>query len=108
MISEKSLEIIFEVLKSANGPAGSEDIFEEEDDFEQISEVEKMEEDHSSSTEDSEEDSNMEVIEEKVMEEDNGMNDGEMEEYDLKLAAIFKQRSLDQTQKKGRNLFLNI
>ena len=33
--------------------------------------------------------------------EDNGLNDDDMEEYDSKLAEIFKQRSLNQTQKKG-------
>lgn len=104
MISQKSLEIIFDVLKASSGPAGSEEIFEDNEDMDETSEEKENDEGvgegESSESEDSDGDANLEMLE-KDEEEDQGMNDDEMEEYDVKLAAIFKQRSLDQTQKKG-------
>ena len=110
-ISEKSLEIIFDVLKSANGPAGAEDIFEEDEEIEDMQDENKEEitpdqDDNSSDTSDDE----LDVFhQEQIGEEDddNGLNDDDMEEYDSKLAEIFKQRSLNQTQKKGNICLVN-
>ena len=102
-VSNKALDIIFEVLKSKSGPAGSEDLFEDEAEEDLLD----SDEDSTDTSED-EIDAEMEVeVETNELETsanidvEESLGDDDMAEYDAKLAEIFKQRALQKSAKRG-------
>ncbi|KAI8907298.1 DNA polymerase phi-domain-containing protein [Gorgonomyces haynaldii] len=106
-LTEKSLDLLFEVLTAKDGVQGSAELFEEEDDDE-MDEDEEEEEEEEEPVDEELKQKIQEALGNDEEEELSDLDDDQMAQFDEKLAEIFKQkRDIKAEQRDAKQTVMN-